>query len=61
MGRNMLAAQDFSIRADISSGPLDLLTMSEHSMSNTMSSVQRRSVGHIGTQAGLQGRAHVLC
>ena len=41
----MLAAQELSIRAD-TSGPLDLLTLSEHSMSNTMSPVQRRSEGH---------------
>ena len=46
MGRKMLAAQDLSIRADTSSGPLDLLTLSEHSMSNTMSPVQRSSEGH---------------
>ena len=40
----MLAAQGFSIGAEIASRPVDLLTLSEHNSSNSLS-VQRRSVG----------------
>ena len=56
----MLVAQDFSIRADTSSGPLDLLTLSEHGMPNTMSSVQRRSVVMLFQSSRLSGGRDVL-
>ena len=42
----MLVAVNFSILADIPSGPLDLLVSKDERRSNTSSSVQRYSSGH---------------